>query len=186
MLKLKKIFLLLGVSLFLSSLAFTNSALAQDPCKESYRAECEKSCESSTKYSFRSCVGTCLKKFCAASYDARANNRSGSLNTSSSVGGSCKACLKAKSDGICNTRCSNTEDPYSCKEKCSKLQCENRCSLLKNYSKETNPTKQDCGKCKKFSKATCAKRCGKNTRPGHAACVVGCVHETCLTTCFPN
>ena len=186
MLKLKKIFRLLGASFLLCSLALHSVALAQNECKESYRAKCSKNCESATKYSFPNCVNTCLKKFCAASYDAKANSRTGSSKTSGSAGGSCKACLKVKLEGVCNTRCLNTEDPYSCKEKCSKLQCESRCSLLRNYTEETNPTKRDCGKCKKFSKSRCSKRCGKKSRPGHTACTVACVHETCLTTCFPN
>jgi len=172
MLKLKKIFLLLGVSL----------ALCSNQCYQTSRPSCEKGCEGSTKYSFPSCVNTCLKKHCAARYDnARSSSIGGHANR-----GACQACLSNQSEGVCQDRCQNTEDPYLCREKCSKLNCENQCSLLKNYSQEANPTKQDCGKCKKAVKPRCSKRCGKKTRPGHTACVVACVHESCLTTCYPN
>lgn len=169
MLKLKKIFLLLGVSL----------ALCSNQCYEASRPGCEAGCKGATKYSFPSCVNTCLKKHCAATYGP---GQSSSIRS----GGACQACLSNQSEGVCQNRCHNTEEPSLCRQKCSKLNCENQCSLLKSYSEEANPTKQDCGKCKRAKKPTCSKRCGKSSRPGYTACVVACVHESCLTTCFPN
>ena len=179
MLKLKKIYRLLGVSLVYTVLAssLASNVLANNQCSKASRPHCEKECESASKYSFPVCIDACLKNLCAANYGNR-----GSEN----IEGVCRACLKSQSEGYCLSSCKNTEDPNLCRKECSKLQCENQCSLLKNYSEEADPTKQDCGKCKKRVRPTCSKRCGKKTRPGYKACMVGCVHETCLTTCFPN
>lgn len=177
MLKLKRIFRLLGASL-LFSFIFTSFAISESQCKQSYRPGCEKECKSASKYSFPICVGGCLKRLCATSYDTRASKKN--------IASPCQACLKSQAGGHCLSQCKNTEDPSLCRSECSKLQCEKQCSLLKNYSKEVDPTKQDCGKCKKQARPTCSKRCGKKTRPGYTTCMVGCVHESCLTTCFPN
>lgn len=173
-LKLKKIFLLLGVSLALSTQAF---AISQ--CSKANRPRCVESCNSVRKFSRPICVKKCLNKFCSNLFQAK---RSGAP-----VAGPCQSCMEAMSEGHCRSSCANTEEPMVCRQKCSKLKCEKQCSLLdKSYSEGSEPTKSDCGKCKKLAKSPCSKRCGKSTRPGYTTCMVGCVHESCLTTCYPN
>ena len=205
--KLEKIFLLLGVSLLL-----TTNSYSQTACSDCYaikRPNCENRCNgSATRVAFSSCVDTCVSSSCGKyckNAPTTTNSSSSASDTQSyadptlsefspfpNVSGDCGKCLRNATARLCHSKCpyDQVEDVIACRKSCAKLECSSSCQLPneeRNSDNEKPPTVRDCAECKREGESICRGKCdGLKDQPGYMACVVSCVEDRCFNKCNPE
>jgi hypothetical protein len=202
---------ILLINFFASVVHAQTNAAGSKQCSQCYTSKteiCQKNCKSVSdpqgqQYCFNGCLKSACVTTCGAFGSPVKNKEDGESDNLPAMGpvsggsafkehsGQCGRCLRRQEFGECRIRCSKdkVENVTSCRRKCAKGLCANKCSLPAKEvkRKEKRLTKEDCGDCKVRSRTYCYDRCGDNQdRPGYMSCHVSCVQERCSDICHPE